>query len=256
MSEQKTVKAQARAVLRHNYAAAVIALITLLLPIFVIDGAVSAADYLLIELLEDSTLQFILSVVSTVILTIVIGLLLSPLFNGYIRLYYRAGYTEDFDMADLFYYFKKGRYARSVSLNLSFMLRMALPLVICYLPLIIYDVMCYLKASDFVDSTLYLDFRFILCVLSGVLVILYSLRYFAVFTLYVENDRLSNRDIVRYSKQVMRGHSVHALRLYLSYLPWILLCITVLPMLYVIPYLTQGLCIGAKWMTQATFERN
>ena len=46
-----------------------------------------------------------------------------------------------------------------------------------------------------------------------------------------------------------------AAALIFSYYPWMLLSMLILPALYVIPYMTQGLCIGSRWMTQAAYER-
>ena len=54
----------------------------------------------------------------------------------------------------------------------------------------------------------------------------------------------------------MKNRTGSAAKLIFSFTPWILLCLLILPMLYVIPYMTQSLCVSAKWMTKAALEEN
>ena len=70
----------------------------------------------------------------------------------------------------------------------------------------------------------------------------------------VESEQLSNKELFALAKKTMKGRTGDAAKLIFSYTPWMLLCLTVLPVFYVVPYMTQGLCIGAKWMTRAAFE--
>ena len=231
-----------------------IAFITILIPVFLIETAVGGVVSIVSLLATDIKLLSILVISIVYPLVITAGVLLSPFINGYIRVYYRNAFTSEMDLNDLFYYFERDRYSRTLQLNLSYLLRMLLPAVLFYLPVVVYATVSYLMNNDFFGSVLYYDFFFILTVLSTIILTIYSLKYFTVFTLYVENGELSNREIFRASKEIMADQSGEAAKLVFSYTPWMLLCLTILPMLYVVPYMTQGLCIGAKWMTRAAYE--
>ena len=231
-----------------------IAFITILIPVFLIETAVGGVVSIVSLLATDIKLLSILVISIVYPLVITAGVLLSPFINGYIRVYYRNAFTSEMDLNDLFYYFERDRYSRTLQLNLSYLLRMLLPAVLFYLPVVVYATVSYLMNNDFFGSVLYYDFFFILTVLSTIILTIYSLKYFTVFTLYVENGELSNREIFHASKEIMADQSGKAAKLVFSYMPWMLLCLTILPMLYVVPYMTQGLCIGAKWMTRAAYE--
>ena len=258
LSPQAAVRAQARAALQHNYARGIAAMVTALLPAFLIDAAMMllVCCYRLFgsEAFHGHFNTQILFYLTAYPVLITAGVLVSPFFNGYVRVYYRNAFTGEMDLRDLYYYFEEGRYSRTLRLNLSFLLRMLLPGILFFLPVAAYEAISLSLDNDFYGSVIYSDFFFILSVLSIILLTLYSLKYFTVFTLSVEDETRGIKELFRQSKRIMRNHTTDAAKLIFSYTPWMLLCITVLPLLYVVPYMTQGLCIGAKWMTRAVEE--
>lgn len=256
LSPQAIVRAQARKALQHKYAKAVAALVTALLPVFLIDTATVVLICVFSILWTDSDLAGILSFAVLIPVQVILGVLLSPFINGYIRVYYRNALTDEMDFKDLWYYFDRERYSHTLQLNLSFILRLVLPGFLFYLPLIIYEVVSLNMKNNFYGSMLYNDFYFLLAVMSTVILTLYSLKYFTVFTLHIENEDLSIGELFQSSRRIMSSQSADAAKLIFSYTPWMLLCLTILPMLYVVPYMTQGLCIGAKWMTRAAKEES
>lgn len=254
MSAQAIIKSQAREKLRRNYPTAVIALITALLPVYVIDGTLTAILCLLFECVKNETVQIALSIVITYPVLIIAGILLSPVINGYIRVYYLNAIDEGMDIRQLFYYFHAGRYAKALSLNLMYLVRMLLPTLLLFSPVVVYYAVITSLAEDFYGTVLYNDIFFILFILSSITTTLYSLKYFTVYTLSVEMEQIENKALFGYSTAIMKDKTLHAAKLIFSFTPWMLMCLTVLPMLYVIPYMTESLCIGAKWMTRATYE--
>lgn len=256
MSAEKVIKSQARKTLSHNYITAIVALLAVLLPFYIIDGATTAVSCGWISIIPDEDTAALISYLTCYPLMLAAGFLLSPIINGYIRTYYKAGYTEKMDPRDIFYYFHQGSYSAALRLNLSFVLRMLPPVILFYLPLLLYSVNANSIGKDFYDSVLYHDLYFILAVIATLLTVLYSLRYFTVFTISIENEQLSPAQAFNYSRYIMKGKTGNAAKLIFSFTPWLLLCMLVLPALYVIPYMTQSLCISAKWMTRATFEVN
>lgn len=256
MSPQSIVRKQARDALKNQYAPAVISFIIMLIPIVIIDGAATALVCALYSIVTDKAAAEIISSSIVYSLFIIGGFLLSPVINGYIRVFYLNALNGEMDVRQMYYYFEKSRYNNTLSLNLRYFARMFLPALLLFSPVIIYDVLIMSLAQDFYDSVLYKDVYFILFVLSTVTTTLYSLRYFTVFTLKVEMEYIDNKELFAYSKAIMKDKTVSAAKLIFSFTPWMLLCLTILPILYVAPYMTQALCIGAKWMTRATYEVN
>ena len=248
LSPQAAVRAQARDALKNQWPTAVIAFVIALIPLYLIDGLCTAIVCMITSLITDEALQKIAADLILYPVMLVMGLLLSPLFNGMIRLFYRNGTEGRLNIRDLIYFFNKDRYGRALRFNLSFALRMIIPVILFFLPAMIYQVICQHFESDFLNSVIYIDCSFILYALSVMLVVLYSLKYFFAFTIFAEDQEQSAGEIFRLSKRINYQFSGSAVKLLFSYTPWILLCMTILPILYVGPYLIQGLCIGAKWM--------
>jgi uncharacterized membrane protein len=59
-------------------------------------------------------------------------------------------------------------------------------------------------------------------------------------TFYILNDEpdLEAMDALRASKELMDGHKMEYFLLQLSFLPWLLLCVFILPVFYVVPYIS------------------
>ena len=256
LSPSAIIKAQARKSLKGNYVAAVAAFGILLLPVFINNALTYIIDALLMALCDDAIVAGALEIIILTPLSIVVRVLLSPLFNGYIRLCYHSALYARFDMNSLFYYFERGKYHKTLLLNLSFIVRIMLPALLCFLPLFLFEIICYSKLQSFVGTVLFKDAVFILSVLSSILLILYSLKYFVLFTLYSTNEKTEIRELFQASKSIMRHQKGAASALFFSFTPWMLLCLTILPALYVVPYMTQSLCIGAKWMTMKGKENS
>lgn len=249
LSPSAVVRSQARQTLKGNYAAAVAAFAVLLLPVFIITGLNYITETFVAMCSDRAIVQNVIQITVFTPLTIIVCALFSPLINGYIRLFYQASLTQKFRMSDLFYYFENQRYAKTLQLDLSYFLRMLLPGVLCFVPLIAYYVITLGFMGDFAGTVLYKDLAFLLTVASVLLLVLYSLKYFLVFTMYTVDDQAEIGDLFRFSKSTMKEQKSAASQLIFSFTPWLLLCLLVLPALYVVPYMTQSLCIGAKWMS-------
>lgn len=255
MSPSATVRYQARETLKGNYVAAVFSFAVLVLPIFIIIGLDNVIDAFLINLADSKESLELLRIVVITPVVIIAAVFISPLLTGFIRMFYLSGLTREMKTGELFCYFSKGRYQKTLLLNLSLVIRLMLPAVICWLPVFAYFYFSYNFMADFAETVLFLDFAFILTVMSAILLVLYALKYFPVFALYFEHEEEDIPELFRRSKRIMRLHAPEATSLIFSFTPWLLLCLTILPILYVVPYMTQSLCIGAKWMLRADNER-
>lgn len=65
-----------------------------------------------------------------------------------------------------------------------------------------------------------------------------ALGYSQVFYILNDQPELEAMEALRASKELMDGHKLEYFLLQLSFLPWMLLCVFILPMFYVVPYIS------------------
>ncbi len=252
MSAEKAIRAQARMTLKGGWLKAITALIAVLTVFAVADCVYTVLALLLISGDNaDNTVNQVIFYITEPTLVFAVSFLLSPVFNGYVRLYYKASVDGVYHIEDLIYYFSKEHYRSALAVNIRFIIRMLLPTVVCFLPVIIFWAV-FMKSKE--NIPLYALCEFMLTVLSSLLTVLWSLRYFAVFAAAVEFEYMDAPELFKLSKEIMRGNTGTVSRLILSFSPWLLLCMTVLPVIYVAPYMTQALCISSKWLIRSRFE--
>lgn len=254
MSAEAIIKSQARNTLKNNFTKALAALIIMLIPYYIIDGATTILSCAFSYMFKDEVTRGVVIYSVGYTLEVIAFFFFSPIVNGYIRAHYNAAYTGEIDLTDVYYYFGGGRYKKALALNIRYVLRLLLPAALFYLPVIALAVISSQVGGSFFNSLLYNDLFFLMTVISTTCLLLYSLRYFIVFTIQADVDDLTPKQSFDYSRYVMKNRKGSSAKLVLSFIPWFLLCLLILPMLYVIPYFTQSLCISAKWMTKATFE--
>lgn len=242
------IKAQARATLRGGWLKAIAALVILLCYFAFVDCIISIPVAIFFNDTPNELYMDIIGYTVTPLVGFAAAFLLSPFINGYIRLFYLGGVNNRYDMTDILYYFQKGNYSKALSVNIRFILRMILPTLIAFIPVIVYSVICSVNAYDFPSMSF---FYFILSVLSAFITILWSLRYFLVYIYAVDFEYLEASELFRCSKRMMYGKTGMTAKLLLSFFPWLLLSMTILPILYTAPYITQSLCISAKWIARS-----
>ena len=71
-------------------------------------------------------------------------------------------------------------------------------------------------------------------------------RYFLAEYLFVSRADMGLHAMIRESARIMKGNRWDAAKLYLSYLPWYLLGLLVVPLLFTAPYLFAGTAINAR----------
>lgn len=252
MSAEAIIKSQARKTLSNNWVPAIAALLIALLPLYMIDGTTTVTSGLIVSLIKDESLAGILVYSIGIPVELIAGFLLSPVINGYVCAYYRCAQTQRMEIGDVFRYFEKGRYGAALRLNLSLFLRLLLPTLLLFLPYLIFLTLSVTVIDEsFLGTVVYNDISFVLAVLSTTATALYALRYFTVYAVSIDEEYASTKQVFERNREIMRGHTGSAAKLLLSFTPWLLLCLTILPMLYVIPYMTQSLCISAKWLKHA-----
>lgn len=74
-------------------------------------------------------------------------------------------------------------------------------------------------------------------------------RYFLAEYLFSSNPKLTPVTAIRQSKNLLDGHIFEIVRFKLSFLPWFLSCIFIVPIFYFLPYYKESCCVVAKKVT-------
>ncbi len=74
-------------------------------------------------------------------------------------------------------------------------------------------------------------------------------KYFIAEYLFSSNPRLGAWTAIKQSKNLLDGHITEIVRFKLSFLPWFMSCIFVVPAFYFLPYYKESCCVVAKRIT-------
>lgn len=256
MKTETRIKKEAKGIMKNSYAKTVFSVFVLLLFFFLFDSVATLLGLFQNEITNffSDDNSFIAEVmyrslwVITLLIPWIVFILLSPFINGLIRFFYIPSYTNNYDVNDLIYYFRKGYYERALKFNLSYFFRMIIPTIIFFIPVITYAILCSLLFKDFLNSPSFTIVLIILIILSLVLTYLYSIRYFVASRIFIEEENFEIKRYFEISKDIMNNKTMEMFRLLISFVPMILLCLLVLPIFYVIPYILQSFSISAKYL--------
>ncbi len=249
MSAEKIIRLQSREKLKNcGWSKALIGVGIIAVFYMIFDCFMSFQSVFIDYFKLNETLLFIYRVSFNCVL-IIISFLLSPVILGYLKMMYSD--KEEYDINDLLYFFTNFKiYSKAVAFVFSYFVRLIIPAILFFIPpillFLIHNFWFKGAISDNVDKALMCT----LIIASTLQLIRYSIKYFVSVLLLIENEDANLSYYFKTSSAIMRTHEKDVMRLFLSFTWWILLCITVLPALYVIPYMTQAMCISGKWITQ------
>lgn len=89
----------------------------------------------------------------------------------------------------------------------------------------------------------------------ALLVMVYTMRFFLVKNLLCRKYSMTVRDALRASRRYTKGHRWELVGLVFSFLPWMLLCVFVLPILYVAPYMQMTFTMYARYLYEDGMNR-
>lgn len=247
MSAEKIIRAQARQRLKiGGWSKALIGFAMLAVFFMIVDCVAMLCSTVLMQFATSQTLEFVLNIACGSLTTIAL-ILLFPAVMGYIRMLMTE--QKEYDLKDVIYYFvDTKRYAKALTLILSFIMRIAIPALICFAPVIIFVAIDKFAFNGLMQQNIYIITLCVLVFLSSVCVLMYCARYFLVLKLFCDDESKSINFYFTNSKMIMNGHSNDVVKLVFSFFWWILLCLLVMPILYVVPYMAQSLCISGKWL--------
>lgn len=239
MSSEKIVRLQGREKLKKNGLAKAIIGFGMLAVFYLIVESVAYCEVVFLELMGNDA-QFLVSVICRSVTTL-FALLLTPSILGYLKMMYSE--KDEYEMSDVVYYFTcSKRYTKAITFIFSYVMRIALPALLFFLPVI-----AYIVYIDYKKATISPYILGALIVVSAILLLFYSIKYFLSVKLFCDDDSKNYGYYFSTSKMIMRNHRWDVVKLTLSFSLWFLLCITILPMIYVIPYFVQTMCISGKW---------
>ena len=249
MSAEKLIKSQAREKLKYGgWAKAMFALALIPIVYMLVESVAFIPVYVIDIIQPDKTLDFIIDVAGGSI-AMIIALLLSPIILGFFRMFYSG--DQEYSMDDVFYYFSGAKhYGKAIKFVLSFILRMFLPTLLYSLPPVVWYLFNYFfhdnQQMEWWSNTIFV----ILIVFAVLMTLRHSIRYYVSILLLCEDEFESSAYYFKTSKQIMKRHNKDVVKLFWSFIGWILLSITGLPALYTIPYFTQALCLSGKWLVE------
>lgn len=168
---------------------------------------------------------------------------ISPIIAGYMRMCYNISKGNDYSLRDLFYYFSNNRHNKCVRLFIAVMIRLILCMIICLIPTACFTVLAYT-----INLGSLLVVARILAFAGLVVTAIYGLKFTISFAIYFEDEELECREIIKLTNLFV-GDKINTLRkIIFSFLPHILLCFFVVPLIYVVPYVTMALMTNGKWV--------
>lgn len=268
MTAEKKIKIQAKKALTGNWPGAVGAvLLALCIMLFIsipADVVIISLELLLSKIAETFAGVKLLVDNFQIIYTLLVPVgvilplfLISPIFTGVLKYFYSLAKNSDADFSEVFAYCGK-KYFRALSLNFSLLLRCFLRI---YLPLLPYigirntmNLLTYNKESLAFWEIMWYAVSYALLFIGIIVAVRLCTGHFLSFFVFFEDETLSNKELVVFSKDSMKSFKNSMLRLALSMSPWIIICITVIPAIFVLPYILTSISISAKWIIALKFN--
>ena len=241
MISAKAVKTTAKMLLKENWTGAIVIAAAPVLATAVI----YIASYLLSLPLGD------FSVIISVVLSL---FLLSPLWLGALRCYWKAANGVIDAPAQTFYYFSCFRlYKRAVVYTLKIALRIFVAFAVFFLPSIIARLLTTENFYDFFGMATpiwVLSFSPIFYVLrfaGFVLLVAYLLGIMLPAFLFVANEDMSVNDCIKRGIEIGRTQKNSLAAAVWSYMGWILLSLFMVPLLFTLPYLLMSYVVACRF---------
>ncbi|MGO5112641.1 hypothetical protein ACTQ3M_07170 [Oscillospiraceae bacterium LCP25S3_E10] len=183
---------------------------------------------------------------------LVVFILLSPVYTGYIRFIARCKGQETGDIKDIFYYFQRGKYADTVQLNLLLTLKKIALVILFFIP----------AAAAITCGEFFTDIKTILQICAMWLLILGALGYFLVSRFYALTQYLyvsdfhyrKERELTKASSYIVRKNFGKIISVYISFIPWMLLCFFAIPAVMVYPYFKHTTVLSYSYIYELANE--
>lgn len=241
-ASSSVVKLTARTALKSNWLKAIAACMSVISVFIIISGIASLVS-------------FVGGDIAAYICEAVLGfLLLLPLCHGLIRFFWRLLFGADDSPLSVFYFFSgKAEYLRAMHIITALCLRLVFFGIILYIPALIVDIFGGVKIYDLLDipiplwtSNLYYLSLFLKTV-ATVLLFFIMLRYYAAPILSVADEDMDAAEAVHMSSVIYKRTMLDFIYLFFSFLGWLLLSLTVIPIIFTMPYFIASICVHTRF---------
>lgn len=236
------VKKTAKTALKGNYVKAIIS------------SAVFVFAYLL-SIYANTLFDFVLGRVAYYIVFIAVSVFaLSPLFLGLLRGFWRVLFGVDDKITVLFYYFSTVKlYKRALSFFALFILKFAVLGLILYLPSLLLDFFAgalffnMLEISPPIWISNLWPISSFLKIIAFVALVFVLLKYYIAPVLFIADDNMDCAEAIHMSTIIAKGSSIDFVYLFFSFIGWILICLFLIPVVFVMPYLICSYLVHARF---------
>ena len=81
------------------------------------------------------------------------------------------------------------------------------------------------------------------------------IRYFLAQYLFIIDDEADPNECLKSSWRMMKGNMMKVIELILSFILWLISCVLIIPIFYVMPYMMVSEAICAKWLIDLNNEQ-
>lgn len=208
-------------------------------------------------LIGDLALSLLSSVADIVLLTVLEALfflfVLSPLFIGVVRFFYRVSWGEKDSAISVFKYFSNlQEYKRALHLILILTIKLICAGIILFLPCII----VWMLSSEWFYDTFNLSMpiwtssllalNLMLAIVAIFALCFVMLKYYLSTFLFVSDENMDPAEVVNMSTIISRRTGGDFFGLVLSFFVWILLSLFIAPIIFVLPYFATAYVIHCR----------
>ena len=200
-------------------------------------------------------------IITLLIMALITIFVFMPLLMGALRSYWRIIWDSDDTIDSLFYYFVSAKnYKRVAKLVFSLLLRAVLVGVLSLIPAFLVEFFSKAEVYEYFGmstpawiSNLWIVSGF-LKVAAVILLAAVMLKYYLSFFLVVADEEMDVYEAIHKSTLLSRATSIDFLGLLLSFFGWILISLTVIPLIFTLPYFLTTYLVHARF-TVANYNK-
>lgn len=177
-----------------------------------------------------------------------------PLFCGVLRFFWRILFGVKDAPVSVFYYFtEKKLYMRALSLIFGLILKAVPPALVLAIPTVGLKLVSMGSIFELADMSIPLwtaNLSYIysfMCVLCIVILILYMLKFYMAPLLLVSDESMDPAECLHMSAMLSKKNSLDFISLIISLIGWILISVTVIPIIFTLPYIITSYAVHFRF---------
>lgn len=222
-------------------------IVALIISAYLILGALNVLAGMIFQTrIASSIASAIVSVAGTILIT-------NPIFLGVGRWFWRITGGADDSLASVFYFYSTaGRFKRSISYAINIFLRVTIVGIVFSVPLYVqsYLDLDNLSGISGLSSLLASGIGALSALLSNVgalIVVWLSTKYFVAQYIMFNDETLTPGEAILISAKVMKRRVFRTIGFFLGFFGWLILCLLILPIMYVIPLIMMSGVLYARY---------